>query len=546
MVRIMLIFTFIFLLSAKSATQEAARKAGMEIGKKRATSAFKQGKNLNPKDLLSEDAKDQVFDAQEAEKAVKNEAHPQSETLNFLMSKEVQNNQRRKGFHEDEQFFALAEQIFSGTENESSQESEENYTLHTCKQSAEPIIISTERRLNVKQEIKIKKCQGHIKKFKKSKIKNIIEIKEQLKKLISKYKADPNIKPKSVKKIELEFSDDYWPIGVYYEHIDQTEGCDNCKYVKDESYQESGEDWIYDDQRLWDLAKSLDSTILEHVCIDSSPVNHQCQKERMSFLYQFPTMNDCDFLKEKNCEMIKQECLQYQSSVCSQWEMTFRCLDHFAFKSVAKLDIDSSEESIKIKYKPNQSFSEVATKLAVFDAAKKEMEKSGSFDVRDLQIFTGMRKTCSKNVADKLIYDCCFNYSGLAKQIGLSKCNSDEIALADMREQGLCHYVGSYEETFANLWKSRDEHVFCCFPNKLSRIVQEQGRQQLGIKWGSPKEPDCRGFTTDELGNLNFSKMDLSEFSKDIKHKLPEDMPERLKNFQDRLQQEIVQTEVKK
>lgn len=277
--------------------------------------------------------------------------------------------------------------------------------------------------------------------------------------------------------------------------------------------------------------------------VNGKSVSRQCWKERLSFLYQYPSTSDCNFLKAKNCEQIKQECIQYHASTCTQWQLTFRCTENIKLTSIP-FDYDSSEENFK--YAPNQSFSEVAAKLAVFDEVKKEMEKSNVIDVRELEIFKGKRMSCSKNVSDNLMYDCCFSYSGLAKQIGLAKCNADEISLAEMREQGLCHYIGSYEEKFLDLWKSRDEHVFCCFPSRLSRIVQEQGRKQLGITWGDPKEPNCRGFKTEELSHLDFSKMDLSEICKDFVKKLPEDLPERLKKFQDRLQQDIEQTEVKK
>ncbi len=44
----------------------------------------------------------------------------------------------------------------------------------------------------------------------------------------------------------------------------------------------------------------------------------------------------------------------------------------------------------------------------------------------------------------------------------------------------------------------------------------EQGRAQLGKGWGSAESPDCSGFTPDELGRLQFDKMNLSEIAADI------------------------------
>jgi conjugal transfer pilus assembly protein TraF len=53
--------------------------------------------------------------------------------------------------------------------------------------------------------------------------------------------------------------------------------------------------------------------------------------------------------------------------------------------------------------------------------------------------------------------------------------------------------------------------VYCCFESKLSRILQEQGRQQLNKPWGKPKTEQCLGFTIDEFARLDLSPMDFSE-----------------------------------
>ncbi|OYV01789.1 MAG: hypothetical protein CFE45_03275 [Burkholderiales bacterium PBB5] len=52
----------------------------------------------------------------------------------------------------------------------------------------------------------------------------------------------------------------------------------------------------------------------------------------------------------------------------------------------------------------------------------------------------------------------------------------------------------------------------CCFSSLLGRVVQEQGRAQLGIGWGDVKNPECRGFTPTELTTMDWSLFDLSEF----------------------------------
>lgn len=57
---------------------------------------------------------------------------------------------------------------------------------------------------------------------------------------------------------------------------------------------------------------------------------------------------------------------------------------------------------------------------------------------------------------------------------------------------------------------------YCCYNSRLARIVQEQGRPQLGKGWGTAKAPQCGGFTPEELQRLDFGAMDLSEFITEI------------------------------
>ena len=51
---------------------------------------------------------------------------------------------------------------------------------------------------------------------------------------------------------------------------------------------------------------------------------------------------------------------------------------------------------------------------------------------------------------------------------------------------------------------------------KLMAILQREARKQLGRGFGIPTNPDCKGFTVEEIGRLNFSTMDLSELFDDV------------------------------
>ena len=98
----------------------------------------------------------------------------------------------------------------------------------------------------------------------------------------------------------------------------------------------------------------------------------------------------------------------------------------------------------------------------------------------------------------------------------LTSCTQDEQMLAMSRGQGLCSYVGSYCGSKALGLCVKHLNAYCCFNSKLARIINEQGRPQLGLAWGSPQHPDCSGFTIAQIQSLDFSKIDLSEFISDV------------------------------
>ncbi|MBN9421561.1 MAG: conjugal transfer protein TraN [Candidatus Accumulibacter sp. 66-26] len=110
--------------------------------------------------------------------------------------------------------------------------------------------------------------------------------------------------------------------------------------------------------------------------------------------------------------------------------------------------------------------------------------------------------------------------------MSMSSCNEDEGKLAMKEGAGLCHSVGTYCSSCIRILGACVaciEHTTgkCCFNSKLARIVNEQGRVQVGKCWGSGKNPDCSGFTIAQLQSLDFAAMDLSEFYASIVPTLP-------------------------
>jgi conjugal transfer mating pair stabilization protein TraN len=119
---------------------------------------------------------------------------------------------------------------------------------------------------------------------------------------------------------------------------------------------------------------------------------------------------------------------------------------------------------------------------------------------------------------------------------GLLSCEDAEQVLAMKRDNRLCHGVGSYCSARLPIIRTCIEatETYCCFNSRLSRIINEHGRAQLGRGWGGAQGPDCSGFALAQLQALDFSRMDLTEFYAEIAPTLPN-----LGDLQQRAQQKV-------
>lgn len=149
----------------------------------------------------------------------------------------------------------------------------------------------------------------------------------------------------------------------------------------------------------------------------------------------------------------------------------------------------------------NGGFVDAAAKLNMV------MELGGEeFDRTALRFFTGERRACRIQWGG--LADCCRN-SGLL--VGLGNCSPAERELARERHAGHTRYLGEYcAKRILGICIHR-ERRWCVFGSKLGRILQEQGRAQLGIGWGS-----CRGFTVAEIEEIDFDALNLDEFTADL------------------------------
>ena len=117
-------------------------------------------------------------------------------------------------------------------------------------------------------------------------------------------------------------------------------------------------------------------------------------------------------------------------------------------------------------------------------------------------------------------------------------CPTDDIITSMKVDSGYCHYIGTHcvNKLFGSCTQS--EKVYCCFNSKLGRILQEQGRPQLPSfsGWGTVDSPDCRGFTPEEFQALDFSKIDMSDYYAELRHKVDSEIQTNIKEGIDAFQ----------
>jgi|GEM_PF-2451563 len=157
-------------------------------------------------------------------------------------------------------------------------------------------------------------------------------------------------------------------------------------------------------------------------------------------------------------------------------------------------------------YELNNEMMESVSKLYALSQAK-------SKGARDPKLFEGQSLHCTKKATE---YSSCCKLgegSGWGHNLG-AHCSKSEQQLAEYRKRKRCVYVGKSGK--GGISAKPVKHHYCCWDNMLNKVLQVEGRKQLGMNFGSGGNTDCRGLTIDELMRLDFTKMDFSEFVLEI------------------------------
>ena len=245
--------------------------------------------------------------------------------------------------------------------------------------------------------------------------------------------------------------------------------------------------------------------------INGLPVTRPCWEWSRTYQCQgLLPANDCAALEARpECSLSHDECLSYDADgiTCNVYDRWFQCTTPDTGAPPPPAYVCAGDlycidgECTSVTREASTEFKDAMVAMNVLGELRDE------FDPNQLKIFSGENLKCTKKIFG--LSNCC---SG--KGVPLLTpwlCNSQDRDVDKKDDAGLCHYVGTYcSDKILGVCVTRKQS-YCCYGSKLVRILNEQGKAQLGMQWGTPKTPDCEGFLIAQFQQLDLSRMDFSE-----------------------------------
>lgn len=221
--------------------------------------------------------------------------------------------------------------------------------------------------------------------------------------------------------------------------------------------------------------------------------------------------NDCSALEARpECRFSHDECLSYDDPAetsCNVYDRWYQCTTPANGTAPPPAYVCGGDiycidgECTQVEREASTEFKDAMVAMNVLG------ELRDNFDPDNLKIFSGENLKCTKKVFG--LSNCC---SGKGVPLLTPFLCSREDRDVDKRDDaGLCHYVGTYcSDRVLGVCVTRKQS-YCCYGSKLVRILNQQGKAQLGMQFGRAKEPDCEGFLIAQFQRLDLSRMDFRE-----------------------------------
>lgn len=246
--------------------------------------------------------------------------------------------------------------------------------------------------------------------------------------------------------------------------------------------------------------------------IDGVSVTLDCWTEQTTYQCAFP--NTCGAISD--CRIESTHCDTQLGGVCIKNKQQRVCETSICRDTGLICGADNFSLSGDY-YDPattrGTDFERAAAGLSAISDAASDLKDKTNINEDSAIIFKGTVMECSKKAVG--LSNCCKD-SGWGNDVGLTSCSEEEKALRTAKEDKLTIALGEYcAESVLGVCINK-KNAYCAFDSKLARIVQEDGRVQLGKSFGSAKNPDCRALSPKELQRIDMSSMDFSDFYEDM------------------------------
>ncbi|RZQ33253.1 conjugal transfer protein TraN [Vibrio vulnificus] len=298
----------------------------------------------------------------------------------------------------------------------------------------------------------------------------------------------------------------------------KTYDCDKQQPVKEgitfveSKYSITGEKW---DGTCKD--ENPECVVQNNVCVEEAetrvingmPVYRDCWRYEKTLTCLSGDMTTmCSSIDQKACTQSGKTCVSTSSDgTCVSYSIEYTCT--YKYDDTTTLNCGSQmfclgEDCYDTGYQPNNEFGLAAAYLGAALASGDEITETS------IDVFSGHKSTCSKFAASTV--DCCDD-SGWANG-SVSGCSNTDLMLIEERKNKLTHYIGTYCHKKLKPFNTCIEYreSYCTFSSMLARIVQEGARPQLGRGWGSAKNPSCAAMTPEDFKDVDFTKIDFSEY----------------------------------
>ena len=256
--------------------------------------------------------------------------------------------------------------------------------------------------------------------------------------------------------------------------------------------------------------------------------------DQNNICHKYQNNYECQNNPNSKCNILSKEC-NFLRSTCTEFDNHHSCLienkHYFCPNKINNINNDNNDILMcdMSDYITNNQDEEEENDFGNAISNMKMLEEAGDDFINDpLSIFTGESNTCEQ---DKVGYNDCCKAEGWGDDIGIGECSYDEEKLKTQSKNKQCIYVGSHCSKKVLGKCIKNQHSYCCFNSKIAKLIQEQGKAQLGQSFGSSNAPNCAGLTESDIVNVDFSKMDFSEITDDIISKTKPHDPNNFNNL---------------